>query len=124
MALYPDAPYEYASSAGRLIFAAGACPIDEAGTVVEPGDLVAQADRTVDNLLAALDGVGVGAEDIVKMTIFVATTERADLVRVWNVVAPRLGRAPNTLLGVTVLGYEHQLVEIEAIARAPVDTTR
>jgi hypothetical protein len=37
-------------------------------------------------------------------------------VEVWEVVAPRLGRAPSTLLGVSVLGYEGQLVEIEAVA--------
>ena len=42
--------------------------------------------------------------------------ERADLVRVWDVVSPRLGRVPNTLLGVSFLGYPDQLVEIEGIA--------
>jgi len=35
---------------------------------------------------------------------------------VWDTVAPRLGRAPSTLLGVALLGYPDQLVEIEAIA--------
>jgi hypothetical protein len=33
-----------------------------------------------------------------------------------GLVSPRLGRAPSTLLGVAVLGYPDQLVEIEAIA--------
>jgi hypothetical protein len=42
--------------------------------------------------------------------------ERADLVRVWDVVSSRLGRAPSTLLGISFLGYPEQLVEIEAIA--------
>jgi hypothetical protein len=37
-------------------------------------------------------------------------------VTVWDVVSPRLGRAPSTLLGVSLLGYPDQLVEIEAIA--------
>jgi hypothetical protein len=36
--------------------------------------------------------------------------------RVWTVGSPRLGRCPNTLLGVSLLGYPEQLVEIEAIA--------
>jgi len=44
------------------------------------------------------------------------TQQRADLARVWNVVCARLGRAPSTLLGVSLLGYPDQLVEIEAIA--------
>jgi hypothetical protein len=39
-------------------------------------------------------------------------------VRVWGVVAARLGSMPSTLLGVSLLGYPEQLVEIEAIAAA------
>ena len=33
-------------------------------------------------------------------------------------MSERLGRTPSTLLGVSLLGYPDQLVEIEAIARA------
>jgi enamine deaminase RidA (YjgF/YER057c/UK114 family) len=53
---------------------------------------------------------------VVKTTVFVAAGERADLMRVWEVVSAHLGRAPSTLLGVSLLGYPDQLVEIEAIA--------
>jgi len=65
-----DAPYAYASTVrggARLIFLAGACPLDDSGSVTPVGDY---AEHDV----------------------------------------------PSTLLGVTVLGYEHQLVEIEAVA--------
>ena len=116
MRLYPDAPYDYAAVAGGLVFTAGACPLDESGRVAEPGDLEAQAARTVDNLLAALADAGAGPGDIVKATIYVVARERSELVRVWKAVVPHLGRVPNTLLGVSLLGYEGQLVEIEAIA--------
>ena len=56
--LYPGVPYEYGTVAppGSIVFTAGACPLDPAGTVVAPGDHAAQAARTVDNLLAALAG--------------------------------------------------------------------
>ncbi len=57
-----------------------------------------------------------GADALLKTTVFVAGKERADLVRVWDTISPRLGRAPSTLLGVSMLGYPDQLVEIEAIA--------
>jgi enamine deaminase RidA (YjgF/YER057c/UK114 family) len=119
MTLFPDAPYDYAAMTDDLVFTAGACPLDTSGNVVEPNDLEAQTERAVDNLLTALQAAGSGAEHIVKTTIFVAATGRTDLVRAWNVASPRLGRAPSTLLGVSVLGYEHQLVEIEAIAIRP-----
>jgi enamine deaminase RidA (YjgF/YER057c/UK114 family) len=116
MPLYPDTPYEYTAAARGLLFTAGACPLDQAGRVVAPGDFARQAVQTVDNLLAALAEHDVGADALLKTTVFVASGHRADLVRVWDIVSPRLGRAPSTLVGVALLGYPDQLVEIEAIA--------
>jgi enamine deaminase RidA (YjgF/YER057c/UK114 family) len=101
-----------------LVFTAGACPLDQEGRIVAPGDFERQALRAVENLLAALAERNVGADALLKTTVFVASTDRADLVRVWDTVSPRLGRAPSTLLGVALLGYPDQLVEIEAIAIA------
>jgi hypothetical protein len=50
----------------------------------------------------------------------IAATQRGDLVAAWEVVEAAFGDhdAPSTLLGVTVLGYPDQLVEIEAVAVA------
>jgi enamine deaminase RidA (YjgF/YER057c/UK114 family) len=118
MQLWREAPYEYSRTAEGLVFAAGACPLDEEGNVVAPGDHEAQAARCVENLLAALAEAGTGAESLLKTTVYVVATERADLVRAWNVVAARLGRAPSTLVGVSFLGYPDQIVEIEAVAAA------
>jgi enamine deaminase RidA (YjgF/YER057c/UK114 family) len=116
MQLWDGAPYEYSRSADGLVFTAGACPLDADGTVVGPGDLRAQAEQVVDNLFAALADGGVEPDSLLKTTIYVATTERSDLVEVWEAVAGRLRRAPSTLVGVAVLGYPGQLVEIEAVA--------
>ena len=118
MTLWKDAPYDYTRSADGLLFTAGSCPLDENGEVVEPGDLLRQAERAAENLLAALAGAGAGPESLLKTTIYVVAGERADLVRAWEVVSLRLGRAPSTLLGVSFLGYPGQLVEIEAVALA------
>jgi enamine deaminase RidA (YjgF/YER057c/UK114 family) len=114
--LWNGAPYEYSRIGNGLVFAAGACPLDDDGTVVAPGDREAQAVRTVDNLLAALAEAGTGPESLLKTTVYVVADGRADLVCVWDVVAERLGRVPSTLLGVSLLGYPEQLVEIEAVA--------
>jgi enamine deaminase RidA (YjgF/YER057c/UK114 family) len=118
MALYPGVPYEYTSKAGGLVFAAGACPLDAEGRTVGAGDLEAQAALAADNLLEALAEAGATRDDLLKTTIYVVAESRDDLVRVWSIVAERLGRTPSTLLGVSLLGYPDQLVEIEAIARA------
>jgi enamine deaminase RidA (YjgF/YER057c/UK114 family) len=118
MALYPGVPYEYTSKAGGLVFAAGACPLDAEGRIVGAGDLEAQAALAAENLLAALAEAGAMRDDLLKTTIYVVAESRADLARVWTVLSDRLGRTPSTLLGVSLLGYPDQLVEIEAIARA------
>src|SRR5512133_595486 len=118
MSLYQGAPYEYTRAAHGLIFMAGACPLDDEGQVVAPGNHEAQAARATENLLQALAEHDVGPESLLKTTIYVAAKDRDDLVRVWAVVSARLGRAPSTLLGVSLLGYPDQLVEVEAIARA------
>lgn len=121
--LYEDVPYAYASMArqGSLIFTAGACPLDDKGHVVGAGDVRAQAGLAVANLGTALAAAGAGLADVLKTTVFVASAGRADLVAAWEVIRAAFGDhdAPSTLLGVTVLGYANQLVEIEAVAMIP-----
>jgi enamine deaminase RidA (YjgF/YER057c/UK114 family) len=118
--LHRDVPYDYASVAppGSLVFTAGACPLDTHGNVVAPGDLEAQTQQALDNLVATLTEAGSSLSQVLKTTVYVATSDRADLVRVWTVVGERFGaaRPPSTLLGVSVLGYRDQLVEVEAVA--------
>ena len=121
-ALYPEAPYAYAAIAepGRLIFTAGACPIDGNGDVVG-ADYQAQARHAMANLVTALAAAGASLTDVVKTTVYVASADRGDLYGVWQVVRAAFGDhdAPSTLLGVTVLGWTGQLVEIEAVAVTP-----
>jgi len=118
--LYAGAPYAYAAVTppGALIFTAGACPIDQQGQVTAPGDYVKQAELAVANLRTALRAAGASVSDVVKSTVYVASSEQSDLVAVWNVVHAAFGEhdAPSTLLGVAALGYSGQLVEIEAVA--------
>ena len=118
--LFPGAPYHYATvvGPGDLVFAAGACPLDEAGEVVGGPDIPAQAGRCVANLRTALEAAGAGFDDVLKTTVYVASDDRADLVRAWDVIAEAFGaaRPPSTLLGVAMLGYAGQLVELEAVA--------
>jgi enamine deaminase RidA (YjgF/YER057c/UK114 family) len=120
--LYKEAPYAYAAIAprGSLIFTAGACPLDDRGEVVGLGDVRAQASLAVANLSTALAASGATLADVLKTTVYVASADQADLVAAWEVVRAAFGEhdAPSTLLGVAVLGYSGQLVEIEAVAVA------
>jgi len=115
------APYAYAAVASdvrRLVFTAGACPLDEQGETVAVGDVTGQAEQVMANLRTALAAAGAGLTDVVKTTVYVASHHRDDLVTAWNVVSRHFGAhdVPSTLLGVAVLGYPDQLVEVEAVA--------
>ncbi|QIG38430.1 RidA family protein [Microbacterium sp. 4R-513] len=116
-----DAPYAYAAvvaSGVRLVFLAGACPLEHDGTTAAVGSYVGQAEKCIENLIAALRAVGATLQDVVSTRVLVVSAERSDLGLVWGVVHDAFGDhdVPSTLLGVTVLGYADQLVEIEAVA--------
>jgi enamine deaminase RidA (YjgF/YER057c/UK114 family) len=113
--------YAYAAVADtpvRCVWVAGACPLDLDGNTVAPGDYAAQTHQVMRNLVTALDGAGASLADVAKTTVYVASTRQADLVAAWKVYREYMGEhdAPSTLLGVTVLGYADQLVEVEAVA--------
>ena len=119
--LTDNAPYAYAavsSPGARLVFTAGACPLDAAGETVAPGDVAAQAEQVMQNLRTALRAAGADLGDVLKTTVYVASGDRVDLVTAWEVVKRHFGShdAPSTLLGVSTLGYPDQLVEVEAVA--------
>lgn len=120
-ALSDVAQYAYAATApagARMIFLAGSCPLDEDGATVGQGDYAAQAGRCVHTMLQALEAAGASLSDVISTRVLVASSRQADLVTAWNVVRAAFGDhdVPSTLLGVTVLGYDDQLVEIEAVA--------
>ena len=85
---------------------------------MSPGDVAAQAQQVMANLAVALGAAGAGLTDVAKTTVYVASGSRADLLTAWRVVRDAFGDhdAPSTLLGVAVLGYPDQLVEVEAVA--------
>jgi enamine deaminase RidA (YjgF/YER057c/UK114 family) len=105
---------------GSLIFTAGACPIDQDGKVVGGTDFEAQTRQAMANLVTALAAAGAGLPDVIKTTGYVASAERDDIVAVWQVVRAAFGDhvPPSTFIGVSMLGYTGQLVEIEVVALA------
>ncbi len=117
--LFPPPDYAHVAVAdGRLVLTAGGVPLDADGSLVGPGDYGEQTRRVIANLLEALTAGGATPDDVAKTTVYVVTPDgRGPLAEVWEVVrrSPLAG-APSTLLGVATLGYEGQLVEIEAIA--------
>jgi enamine deaminase RidA (YjgF/YER057c/UK114 family) len=107
----------------RLVFIAGQVPLNQNGELVGAGDLREQARQCLRNLEVCLAEAGARPEDVVRTTVYVVATEGSALSGVWRELRDSdLGavvRTPATLLGVSQLGYDGQLVEIEATAAIP-----
>ena len=112
-------------SDSRLILLAGQCPLRPDGSVVTAAvdPALAQADQIVVNTLVALASVGATAADVVRTTIYVASSDQSVLADVWT----RLNASPlaaafttaSTLVGVAALGFAGQLVELDVTAALP-----
>jgi enamine deaminase RidA (YjgF/YER057c/UK114 family) len=115
------AEYAYAAvvaGGSRLVFAAGACPLDADGNTVGDGDVRVQAEQVMRNLQTSLADAGAALADVVRTTVYVASSQQRDLVAAWEIVRDSFAPhdPPSTLLGVGALGYAGQLVEVDAVA--------
>jgi enamine deaminase RidA (YjgF/YER057c/UK114 family) len=113
----PGYSHVVVAKGGRLVTTSGAVPLDAEGNLVGQGDVAAQARQVLENLALTLDAVGAQGGDVLKTTVYVVSENREDLATVWSVVQEsEVADAASTLLGVSLLGYEGQLVEIVATA--------
>jgi enamine deaminase RidA (YjgF/YER057c/UK114 family) len=104
---------------GRLLFVAGQVAMDADGAVVA-GDMAAQWERSLENVLAVVRAAGGRPSDIGRMTVFVTDKEaylssRKPLGEVWRRL---MGRHYPAMAVVEVKGLveEGAVVEIEATA--------
>lgn len=115
------AEYAYASRVpadAELIFLAGSCPLNADGSTAAVGDYAGQAATCIENMRIALEEAGATINNVVSTRVLVASSKQENLVETWEVVRDAFGDhdVPSTLMGVTVLGYDDQLVEVEAVA--------
>jgi 2-iminobutanoate/2-iminopropanoate deaminase len=119
----PGAPkamgaYSPAIRAGNLLFISGQIPIDPATGVLVEGDMAAQTDRVMQNLVAVLTGAGLDFSSVVKTTVFIDNMDefqQMNDVYAKYVVAPPPARAT-----VQVARLPRNVkVEIELIAVFP-----
>lgn len=108
-------PYSMAAEANGFVFLAGQVALDpESGQKVE-GDVATQAERVLDNIGLLLGDLGLGYDDVVKATVFLADID--DFATVNEVYARYFAEAPPARstfqAGALPGGY---LVEIEVIA--------
>jgi 2-iminobutanoate/2-iminopropanoate deaminase len=109
------APYSAAAEAGSLVFLAGQVGIDPKSGARAPDDIESQAHQVMSNIGAVLGDLGLGYDDVVKTTIFLADID--DFAKVNDVYASYFeGEFPartTVQAGALPGGF---LVEIEVVA--------
>jgi enamine deaminase RidA (YjgF/YER057c/UK114 family) len=108
--------YRYADLVGNQLFVAGQLPLDTSGTLLGADDPSRQARVCLDNLATLLAVHGFAINDIHRLTVYVVG-EHQHLLDAWGSVVSWFANdvPPATLLGVNMLGYSQQLVEIDAV---------
>ena len=108
-------PYSQAIRSGDMLFCSGQLGLDPASGELADG-VEAQADRALRNLRSVLDAAGLGFDDVVKTTIFLA--DIADFSAVNEVYARFMPDPPPARSTFQVAALpKNGRVEIEAIAR-------
>lgn len=109
--------YSATVSTGSTLHVAGVAPLDAGGTTEAPGDVQGQVRAAVANLRVILGERGAQLSDVARLTVFVAEHLQVDL----QVAADTLAEIfvdlpPLSLVGVSRLRYDDQVVELEAVA--------
>ena len=108
-----------ATAPGRIVYIAGQLGVDPSGKMA--GDFRAQAVQAFDNLKAALEEVGGGFENVVKINMsYTDITAQLPIGRevrdrYVNTAAP----PASTAVGISKLARDGALFEIEAVAMLP-----
>lgn len=109
-----------ATRGGRLLFLAGQTGSDAEGRIAATGDLVAQFDQALANLLAVVEEAGGLPADVVKLNIFVRSRDEyvARLKPLGEAYRRRFGShyPAMALLEISGLFQRDALVEIEGLA--------
>ena len=109
-------PYSQAKVVNGFVFASGQIPLNPATGEVEGTTIEAQAEQVMKNVGAILKEAGVGFENVVKTTCFLA--EMADFAAFYSVYEKYFtGKPARSCVAVKQLP-KNVLVEVEVIAAA------
>jgi 2-iminobutanoate/2-iminopropanoate deaminase len=111
----PIGPYSQGVISGGLLFASGQIALDPATGQLIEGDVAAQTERVIKNLLAILKEAKMGPKNVVKTTVFLASM--ADFAKMNEVYERFLGKEPPARSTIQAGGLpKGAKVEIDMIA--------
>jgi enamine deaminase RidA (YjgF/YER057c/UK114 family) len=104
-------------TAGRPVYISGQVALDARGALVGPGDIGVQARQVFENLKAALQVVGAGFDQVVKLNYYLVDASQLPAVREVRDEYVNQRRLPaSTAVEVRRLFREDLLIEVEAVA--------
>jgi 2-iminobutanoate/2-iminopropanoate deaminase len=111
----PIGPYSQGVISGGFLFCSGQIALDpRTGEVVE-GDVVAQTEQVMKNLLAVLKEAKMGPGNVVKTTVYLR--DLADFPRMNEVYARYLGKEPPARTTIQAAGLPRGVaIEVDMIA--------
>ena len=111
----PIGPYSQGVIAGGLLFVSGQIAIDPASNQLVTGDIEAQTEQVMKNLLAVLTAAKMGADNVVKTTVYLA--DLADFPKMNEVYGRFLGKTPPARSTIQAAALPRGVkVEIDVIA--------
>jgi 2-iminobutanoate/2-iminopropanoate deaminase len=111
----PIGPYSQGVISGGFLFISGQVPIDPETNEFVSGEIEAQTEQVLKNLMAVLREAKMGPENVVKTTVYLA--DLADFARMNEVYGRFLGKEPPARSTVQVAGLpKGARIEIDLIA--------
>jgi 2-iminobutanoate/2-iminopropanoate deaminase len=111
----PIGPYSQGVIAGGLLFLSGQIAIDPKTNELVTGDIEAQTDQVLKNLMAVLKDAKMGPENVVKATVYLA--DFGDFPRMNTVYARYFAKDPPARSTIQAAGLpKNARIEIDLIA--------
>jgi len=111
----PIGPYSQGVVAGGFMFVSGQIPLDPRTNELVTGDIEAQTEQVLKNLMAILKEAKMGPENVVKTTVFLSDLK--DFAKMNEVYARYLGKQPPARSTIQAAGLPRGVkVEIDVVA--------
>jgi len=102
----------------RTLYCSGQTSVDENGTPLHAGDMLAQVNQALDNLEAVLGDAAMTLANVVRLNLY--TTDVDSFMESLESVGPRMAQGGLaqcwTLVGVQRLAFPELMIELEATA--------
>jgi 2-iminobutanoate/2-iminopropanoate deaminase len=111
----PIGPYSQGVISGGFLFCSGQIALDPETNQLVGGDVAAQTERVLQNLIAVLREAKMGPENVVKTTVYLA--DMADFAAMNEVYGKYLGTKPPARTTIQAAGLPRNVrVEIDVVA--------